>query len=184
MWLATAVRSLITWYGSTIKVPVYDCVPLLAPSGESDRWPLAIFSHGLCGSRTTYSTVCADLASHGRVVIAMEHRDGTGPAVFPAGRTVQYIAPNEVVWPDEQAGKQGSHKSAIQFRKAQLDFRRREIYETLHAVRSIAAGKHVESGLKVLEGEGFDFARWNGSLNQENVELVGHSFGGATIVSC
>lgn len=113
----------------------------------------------------------------------MDHRDGSGPAVFPAGRVVPYIMPDEVVWPDEQDGAHDSHKSAIRFRKAQLDFRRREIYEALRSVRLMAAGKHVESGLKALDVHDFDFPRWEGHIHDKDVELVGHSFGGATIVS-
>lgn len=49
-------------------------------SGNHDgkRFPVVIFSHGLAGSRLSYSQYCGELASHGVVVVALEHRDGSG----------------------------------------------------------------------------------------------------------
>lgn len=45
-------------------------------SGERKIVPL-VFSHGLCGTRTTYSQSCKDLASHGYCVFTLSHFDGT-----------------------------------------------------------------------------------------------------------
>lgn len=41
-----------------------------------------IFSHGLGGSRNAYSHICGSLASHGVVVVAPDHRDGSSPVSF------------------------------------------------------------------------------------------------------
>lgn len=49
---------------------------------ESPCFPLLVFSHGLGGTRTTYSSVCGEFASYGFVVVSIEHRDGSGPRTF------------------------------------------------------------------------------------------------------
>jgi dienelactone hydrolase len=36
-----------------------------------------IFSHGLTCNRTAYSGICRDFASHGYIVFALDHFDGT-----------------------------------------------------------------------------------------------------------
>ena len=41
------------------------------------KWPTVIFSHGLFGSMEEYSTICREIASHGFVVVAPEHEDGS-----------------------------------------------------------------------------------------------------------
>ena len=41
-----------------------------------------VFSHGLAGSRNMYAHICGSLSSHGLVVIAMDHRDGSSPIQY------------------------------------------------------------------------------------------------------
>lgn len=84
----------------SVQIPAYPNAPLLK-SKETSQWPLVIFSHGLGGSRTAYRCVdtisplkcrdferegsqfCSGLAASGKVVLALEHRDGTGIACTP-----------------------------------------------------------------------------------------------------
>lgn len=62
-----------------IKLPAHRNAKILDPPMDSKRWPVTMFSHGLAGSRNTYSYICGDMASNGMVVIAMDHRDGSSP---------------------------------------------------------------------------------------------------------
>ena len=55
--------------------------PLPRPSSKEGEdatgagaWPVVLFSHGLGGSATTYSSTCAEFASRGAVVVAVEHK--------------------------------------------------------------------------------------------------------------
>ncbi|RCH84681.1 Platelet-activating factor acetylhydrolase, partial [Rhizopus stolonifer] len=60
--------------------------------------PVVVFSHGLGGNRLIYSCICADLASHGFVVAAIEHREGSASL---AKRDDEWIAYDNVppeVW--------------------------------------------------------------------------------------
>ncbi|KAF2162210.1 hypothetical protein M409DRAFT_27217 [Zasmidium cellare ATCC 36951] len=54
------------------------------PEGASEEpvFPMILFSHGLGGTRTMYSSVCGEFASYGFVVCAVEHRDGSGPRTY------------------------------------------------------------------------------------------------------
>ncbi|KAK6538498.1 hypothetical protein TWF694_010080 [Orbilia ellipsospora] len=65
------------------------------PPGAKPAFPLLMFSHGLGGSRTVYSSVCGEFASYGFIVVATEHRDGSGSRSI-----VNYGPETSFLWED------------------------------------------------------------------------------------
>ncbi|KAJ3811717.1 platelet-activating factor acetylhydrolase [Lentinula aff. lateritia] len=175
-------------YGQFIKIPVYEDAPLLYPSEEGAKWPLVIFSHGLGGSPTTYSQLCVRLAASGKIVVAMEHRDGTMPSCFAPyngrNRRLLYIKESEVSWAEKP-------QDVLQLRLDQLTIRQHEIYTTYTAFAKLVCSSNKDSdfGASVhfvgdLSSEPNFQGTWsNAPIDVEDVCLAGHSFGGCTVFS-
>jgi platelet-activating factor acetylhydrolase len=65
-----------------IVIPIQQNASLLPPTTRNKKWPVLVFSHGLGGSHNTYSHLLGSLASHGLVVVAPSHRDGSAPIAY------------------------------------------------------------------------------------------------------
>ena len=163
-------------------------------------YPLIIFSHGLAGTRHTYTQYVTALASQGYVVLVLEHRDGSAPAVSlpplsesldghdgsaAAGckdkeRILHYLKLPDLAWDDEE------DKSLMRFRTLQLDMRVRETYEAYHSFKRLTNGDHesvtVIDGLKKVD-EAALLSSFRDKVNIDSVTLTGHSFGAGTLVS-
>ncbi|CAF9941676.1 MAG: hypothetical protein ALECFALPRED_009260 [Alectoria fallacina] len=63
-------------------IPASQDAQLLVPPEKVGRWPVMVFSHGLGGTKNAYSHLTGSLASHGMVVVAPEHRDGSAPISY------------------------------------------------------------------------------------------------------
>jgi platelet-activating factor acetylhydrolase len=53
------------------------------------KLPLVVFTHGMAGMSQSYAHYLGSIASHGYVVAAVEHRDGSGPGTvvhYPDGK--------------------------------------------------------------------------------------------------
>lgn len=185
---------------------------------ESPQFPLLIFTHGLGGSRTMYSSVCGEFASYGFIVCAIEHRDGSGPRTFvnhskegegsieemdkhyhiDHGPTQKKQGYDKIdyVWPkDNPHDTMPENTEGVdrELRSAQLELRLAEIEAAYKVLKLICQGRGIEVAKKNLRRKGFigsssrglDGVKWDAWRNLfhlDEVTILGHSFGAATVV--
>ncbi|KAJ3044177.1 Platelet-activating factor acetylhydrolase [Rhizophlyctis rosea] len=184
---------------ASTTMPAYSNAPLLPSSSISshseddpatieplpkvpDRLPVIVFSHGLGGTRTTYSQVCCDLASHGFIAAAVEHRDGsaTVASVNAYAERVRYrrVAEEKALVPEGM-----SHEEyLLRERKKQVAFKDEEIGEVVEVLRQLDEGREIDNLMKDFAA-GFDLGVFKGRFDWDKCAAAGHSFGGATALT-
>lgn len=120
-------------------------------------WPVLLFSPGLSLPRELYTSLCADLASRGYVVIAISNPYESGVSVLSNGRVVgQTVHPN-VMGPAPHP----EIERLIDIREADSSF----VLDQLGRLTQLDPGSPL-----------------SGHLDLAHVGFVGHSIGGATAV--
>lgn len=164
-------------------IPVHQNADVLEPSTKTKRWPVMLFSHGLGGSRNAYSHICGSLASHGIVVVAPEHRDGSAPISF-----VHTAESKDKLKRIEY--KNVAHRASTEVYEArdeQLRIRLWElalIYDALLKIDERIPLKNVAEDQKKNWGKDMltMFARTLAVHEPGSISFAGHSFGAATMV--
>lgn len=142
-----------------------------------------IFSHGLGGSRNSYSYIAGSLASHGVVVFCPEHRDGSAVASF-------------IRTPNEEGNMFSSSKTrrAVAYQRISHDVSP-EVYEIREAqlrIRLWEMGLAHQAVLAMDRGSKFTnlnlstptLNQFVGKLNVHepgSIVFAGHSFGATTV---
>lgn len=146
-----------------------------------------IFSHGLGGSRNAYSHLLGSIASHGVIIIAPEHRDGSTPISYI--RTI----PSEdsqgekstSKYPTRTTGyKKLSHTPSPEVeeaRNAQLKIRLWELGLIHDSLLKVDEAKPLTN----LNSSSVSLAMFNEKMDVHTpgkITFAGHSFGAATTV--
>ncbi|KAM6185130.1 platelet-activating factor acetylhydrolase [Rhynchocyon petersi] len=139
-----------------------------------EKYPLIIFSHGLGAFRTIYSAIGNDLASYGFIVAAVEHRDESASATY--------------YFKDESAAIQGTKSwlyiktengsSDPSFRNKQVRIRAQECSRALDLILDLDHGIPVKNALNL----DFELKQLKDSIDRNKIAIIGHSFGGATVI--
>ncbi|KAJ7461303.1 platelet-activating factor acetylhydrolase [Mycena galericulata] len=166
-------------------LPAFGDAPIKIPE-DGSRWPLIIFSHGAGSSRLLYSALAGELASHGYIVAAVEHRDGTGPSstiTTPDGRSrkLDFLNWRDIYWPDHDP--QPADDTTL--RHDQLKVRLAELRAVQTALLSLSTDRTnftpIIAARPSLKGPkpSFDWTRWAKCLDAVRPIMCGHSLGGS-----
>lgn len=116
--------------------------------------PVLLFGHGLGGSRLMYTSQLEELASHGWIVVAVDHTYEAIVVEFPDGRVLKSVIP---------AG------AGLEYVGQLLDVRVADVKFVADSLGDSATLNNIP-GLE--EG--------NTKLTTDTIGIFGHSFGGAT----
>ncbi|XP_050171280.1 platelet-activating factor acetylhydrolase isoform X1 [Myiozetetes cayanensis] len=147
-----------------------------------EKYPLLIFSHGLGAFRTIYSAICIEMASQGFLVAAVEHRDESASATYYCKRRSisesqeESTSNMEKEWIYYRKLKTGEEERCL--RHKQVQQRAQECIKALNLILKINSGEEVTN---VLHSD-FDWKSLKDSVDTSRIAVMGHSFGGATVI--
>jgi platelet-activating factor acetylhydrolase len=162
-------------------MPVHHNADILVPPPKSDRWPVMMFSHGLGGTRNAYSHICGSLASHGIVVVAADHRDGSSPLSI-------HHTPEEKKKAKHVEYRPIAHKPSTEVYEArdeQLRIRLWELGMIHDALLKIDEGRQLKNVAQDQPKGKNVVSMFSNLLNVHEpgaISFAGHSFGACTMV--
>ena len=131
------------------------------PSKDSS-FPLIIFSHGLGGNRTQNTIMVEELASHGYVIVAIEHAYDANISIFDNGDIADY-------------------RSGINYQRRHSQKITPEEFWAIRLPQLKTRSKDVSFVLDAIELGNFP-AKLIEIIDLDNIGIFGHSFGGATSI--
>ncbi|XP_077018100.1 platelet-activating factor acetylhydrolase isoform X2 [Tamandua tetradactyla] len=161
-WIFSKLLRLL--FGSVLTPAKWD-----SPLRTGEKYPLIVFSHGLGAFRTIYSAIGIDLASHGFIVAAVEHRDGSAAGTY--------------YFKDQSDAEIGNKswlylKQEAPDRNFQVHKRAKECSQALNLILDMDHGKPAKNILDLK----FDVKQLKDSIDRNKIAIIGHSFGGATVI--
>jgi platelet-activating factor acetylhydrolase len=161
-----------------IRLPAIRHAEILAKS-QVETFPVAIFSHGLGGMRTTYSNFCGNLASRGFIVVAPEHSDGT--ACY-TNRKAKHDIPYYHITIADKLEHETQDEGLFRIRSQQLEHRKDEIFNAIDIIKKINDGNldHINNiDVEPKERDDHDLMvkSFKNRIDMNKMIMTGHSFG-------
>jgi platelet-activating factor acetylhydrolase len=141
------------------------------------KFPVVVFSHGLTAMRSAYSLIHCDLASHGYIVAAVEHKDGSACLSYTKTKS-EDTGDDGPIYEDKWIEYIKTDVNALPLRYNQVKQRASEMSLALDFLTTLGKGQEFEDLLK----NDFDFKQFKDRIDLDHVAAMGHSYGGGTTV--
>ncbi|GIG61932.1 esterase [Longispora fulva] len=160
-WVSPGVADRLNPPGSPVTLPVSHAYTGAPAAGG--RHPVVVYSPGLGMERTSSTALVEDLASHGYVVVTIDHPHDGRFVEFPGGRIATQALPVPTT-PEEEAAMIAT---ALATRVADTRF-------TLDQLAALDRGHNPDEERRPLP------RGLTGALDLDRIGMAGHSLGGAT----
>ncbi|MDO5154721.1 MAG: hypothetical protein Q4D51_02045 [Eubacteriales bacterium] len=166
--------------GSKREVPVYFFYPENAK--ENETYPLVVFSHGAFGYYQSNTSTYMELASHGYVVVSVEHPYHSLFTKDTDGKTI--IVNQQFMQETQYVNSENvTEEEIFDCTSKWLELRLEDVNFVMDSIE-YAADQHTLNDAWFVENDNKDVIL--GVLNQidcDKIAMMGHSLGGATAVS-
>ncbi len=169
--------------GSNREVPIYFYYPDVDESREK-KFPLVIFSHGAFGYYQSNTSTYMELASHGYVVISLDHPYHSFFTKDTEGKTIT-VNPEfmqEVMYINEDGT---SEEEIIELSHQWLDIRVADMSFVLDSVKQANLTDELQTDIWFEQDENVrqELLDVLAMIDTEEIGLMGHSLGGAASVT-
>eukprot|EP00592_Proboscia_alata_P004136 CAMPEP_0194365860 /NCGR_PEP_ID=MMETSP0174-20130528/13836_1 /TAXON_ID=216777 /ORGANISM="Proboscia alata, Strain PI-D3" /LENGTH=412 /DNA_ID=CAMNT_0039140705 /DNA_START=580 /DNA_END=1818 /DNA_ORIENTATION=- len=140
---------------------------------EKAQFPVIIFSHGLMGNSRTYTYQAMELASHGYVVVSLDHGDGSSSFTIKEPQNAEQVnlVPYDFDIFKHYDPTRKENVDYVRARRAQMEIRVKEILSAMDAIL------HLNK-----QDESYCQTSFQNKLTKDMI-FMGHSFGGAASLS-
>jgi dienelactone hydrolase len=148
--------TLLSSYMAVLKTHSYENAPVATRGAP---FPVLLFNPAWAGERTQNTYQMEDLASHGFVVVGIDHPYNSGPVAFPDGRVIPPTEAHDI--------SDFQHTTVAQ----QMSIGDKEVH--------IEAGDDALVLNTLAAGDLNPHSPWFGRVDTNDAGAFGHSFGGA-----
>ncbi|MCR5848527.1 MAG: hypothetical protein K6G75_10475 [Lachnospiraceae bacterium] len=168
------------------EIPVhFYCPKELTESGNSiDSLPLVIFSHGAFGYYKSNASTYMKLASHGYVVVSLDHPYHSFFTKDSSGRLItvnpDFISTALYIGGDEETGL--TEEERWEITSEWINLRVEDVNFVIDTLKNAADGDFGDAWAFTTDSKE-EISKITDTIDTEKIGLIGHSLGGATAVT-